>query len=936
MSMRTAWMVLWTLAAAMMATAADETRVVCYGIFDPERDPDLVSSHAGAGLRDIKFVAEPKKSGPGSMELDVSLAAKNTSGRWIYPIPNAPFRGISFWISAPDLGGATLELLPSLLGGDRQTYHFKPVAVSASAGWQKVSLRVPEDVTKLANDPGFADPKQLTPEAMQRRKHLLFSFAIRLAPASKAASWQGRVFLSELEFSGDPVETGAPRGPAKTARATTGTPVLMRMKYQHPANEMAYFIVDDGEGNWIPTAQGISEYTLNFNHSYTRPGPKDRRWISVGIGGGRSPWFKAPVIVTGGPLPPVEPLHAAFRTSALKTNAADFTGTVRGKDSRDKLWIAAMCDGGFPIDHVELKPPSSGNFPRDFEIETTSDGGASWQAVPAARFLHFPNPGDRVVRIPLHGVVADGVRVTSYRRDDDEADPASLNLGGISLFAAAAPLFDAMGADPGRMAAWNNLWLTFGSAENEIHERFDSTWPTGRPYSGGMLAILTAEWSFWNALKMSWRDNAARMRLAQNLVSLPVDDGGYVWLTPHHDKHLEHSRHYVATPIWISAVAYHYLLTRDKAFLESKDPKTGEPLLSKVRRAMAMLTDKLGGSGGLVTIRDPELQGTPDCKGNTYWDAWPFGHKDAYMNAHFYEACGWYADLMEAAGDPAESARLRSLRPLIRETFNSTFWDGEKGRYIGWIDKDGKRVDFGFVFLNLKAVSYGLADGDRATRVMQWIDGGRSIPGDTSGGEDIYHYKIAPRSTTRAAESEAAPYFKLFWGDDTVATRDSPASWGLNAQNGGMIFYVSYYDLHARKRALGPDNAMKRMNVILEETAKDHLRRMPKNPTIGIGTAVGILREFPESGIVPFYFVDGVMGIRPAPGGLRITPAIPEAWRGATVESLSFAGADWTITADSSVEEPAITRAGDGSRRLVVPANKTTLLTPDGTTRTEP
>lgn len=724
---------------------------------------------------------------------------------------------------------------------------------------------------------------------------------------------------------------------SRAASPSTGDPVGIRMRYVHPDNEMAYFIIDDGEGRWIPTAQGISLYHLDFIHSYRSPGKKARQWRSVSITGSVSPWQPAPVEIPGQPLPEPAPIPSIYSTSASAEQTDTFPGPVAGSEPYDKLWISAHFKNLVPLDRLQLLPTADGSFPSDFEIETTVDGGKHWVPVPSARFFHFPSPGDRVVEIPLHGVVADGVRVISFRRVADSGGKYNLPLGGMKVFEGTPPPFEVSGLDPQLMATWNNLWLTFGSAKNEIHERFDPTWPTGRPYSGGMLAILATEWSLWNAMKMTWYHSEFLPRLAQVLTAYPVDEEGYVWVTTTSEKHLEHSRHYVVAPLYISAVSYYYLMTRDKAFIDSKDPKTGEPLLEKVRRAMRMLTDGLGGSSGLVTVKHPELQGTPDSKSNTYWDAWPFGHKDAYMNAHFYEAVGYYADLLAALGDSTEAARFRALKPVIKAKFNETFWNDTTGRYIGWIDKNGKRVDFGFVFVNLEAVALGLATPDRAEKIMEWLDGKRQVAGDTSGGDDIYHYKIAPRSNTLAAESGEEGYFKLFWNGNIVATKDSSQAWNLNAQNGGIILYVSYYDLHARERILGPDNAADRMKVILEEALKDQLRRMPKNPAIGIGTAVGVLREFPESGLVPFYFVDGVMGLRPSAEGLVIAPGLPASWKSATLRDFHFAGKSWTVTADYLAKEPKTERGADGIIHITVPAGQTTLLTPDGKlTTTQP
>lgn len=715
-------------------------------------------------------------------------------------------------------------------------------------------------------------------------------------------------------------------------QGVVGQDLKLRMQFVHRSNEMAYFLIDDGDGRWLPSAPGVSTYPLEFLHRYTAPGKKARQWQSVSIAGSRSPWMPAPVEITGDPLPPPVPLRAGYSSSAESRESTSFPGRVAGAAEYDKLWIASHFEKLLSLDLLELRATADGGFPTDFEVETTLDGGRTWQPVPSATYFHFPNPGDRTVCIPLNGVVADGLRVVSFRRDPDASGKYALTLGSMRVFGREEKTFSATGADARRMAAWNNLWLTFGTAKNEIHDHNEPTWQTSRPYSGGMLAWWSTEWALWDAMKMTWCDSRYLPDLEHMLSSIPVEKSGYVWVSEFSEKHLEHTRHYVVAPIYISAVSYYVLMTRNLAFLDRKDPKTGETVRSKLERAMRMLTDDLGGNSGLITLKDPELQGTPESKSCNYWDSWPFGHTDADMNAHFYEATGYYADLLKVLGDDAGAARFRKLRGTIKEEFNKTFWDESNGRYIGWIDKNGKRVDFGFVWVNLQILSIGLADAGHARTVMDWIDGRRTVPGDTSTGEDIYHYKICPRNTTVAAESVKDTYFKLFFGGDkNVAAKGSPAAWGLSAQNGGMIFFVSYYDLHARLGTLGADDAVKRMDVILAGAEKDGLRRMPKNPVIGVGTPVGIVREFPESGLVPFYFVDGIMGLHPVPAGLVIAPAFPTEWGSATIHDFYFAGKPWTITADFAADKPRKEETENGRARLIVPAGKVSLLAPDGT-----
>lgn len=922
-------------------TGAAGRKLAYYGIFDIERNPDLICSHAGAGLPGIRFVGEPKRTGSASIALDMDLPDRKATGRFLFPIPHVRFQEISFWLHTGQMGGAKLEITPQLmldnleamqLGQGLDFFHFRPITVSGGDDWQQVRLRIPEDVINPPREAKPAGNGKAIP--LSERSFLMFEFKITLAGDSPAGAWKGTVFLDQLEFLHPNPCSDSPTVPAATAAdsAVVGKDLKLNMQFVHRSNEMAYFLLDDGDGRWITTAQGVSTYPLELSHSYRTPGKKARQWQSVSITGQRSPWFAAPVEVSGEPLPAPVPVPAVYTSSTDRSKSAQFPGRVGGSAEYDKLWIAAHFEKLLSLDALDLHASVGGEFPSDFEIETTLDGGRTWQTVPRARFFHFPNPGDRTVFIPLNGVVANGLRVVSFRRDADAAGKYALAFGSMQVFGREGMRFEAAGADRQRMAAWNNLWLTFGSAKNEIHDHNISTWQTSRPYSGGMLAWWSTEWALWDAMKMTWFHSEYLPDLEKMLVGIPVEKSGYVWVSENEEKHLGHTRHYDVAPIYISAVSYYVLMTRDLAFLDRKDPGTGEPVRSKLQRAMRMLTDDLGGDDGLITLKDPELQGMPESKSSNYWDSWPFGHKDADMNAHYYEALGYYADLLEVLGEHTEAVRFRKLRVTIKDEFNKAFWDDAAGRYIGWIDKNGKRIDFGFVFLNLKILAIGLATPGHAVKVMDWIDGRRTVVGDTSVGEDIYHYKISPRMTTLAAESVKDTYFKLFFGGDKdVAAKGSPAAWGLSAQNGGMIFFVSYYDLHARRQTLGTDDATKRMDVILDEAKKDDLRRMPKNPMIGVGTPVGIVREFPESGLVPFYFVDGVMGLQPTPAGLRIAPAIPKAWGLATVRDFYFAGRPWTITADCAADKPRKEVAGDGRTHLIVPAGKTSLLAPDGT-----
>lgn len=180
-----------------------------YGIFDIDRKPELICSHAGAGLPDIRFVPGPKLTGSASMALDIDLPDRAASGRFLFPIPHVRFQEISFWLQTGQLGEARFEISPQLLvdnlqalqfGDDLMIYHFRPVLIAGGNGWQQVRLRIPEDVINYNKEakPAVDGNKPTVP--WSERGFLMFEFGIKIATESKPAAWKGSLFLDRLEF----------------------------------------------------------------------------------------------------------------------------------------------------------------------------------------------------------------------------------------------------------------------------------------------------------------------------------------------------------------------------------------------------------------------------------------------------------------------------------------------------------------------------------------------------------------------------------------------------------------------------------------------------------------------------------------------------------------------------------------------------------------
>ncbi|MFY8222972.1 MAG: glycosyl hydrolase family 65 protein [Pirellulales bacterium] len=301
--------------------------------------------------------------------------------------------------------------------------------------------------------------------------------------------------------------------------------------------------------------------------------------------------------------------------------------------------------------------------------------------------------------------------------------------------------------------------------------------------------------------------------------------------------------------------------------------------------------------------------------GNNYWDLLPFGGHDALATIYLHDALRGLASLEESIAkhpewnipaDPAphDASALLQLADEVRQDFQTRFWNRDTGRFNGWIDVTGRPCDYGFTVVNLEAVYYGLASDEQARSIFDWLDGRREVAGDTSRGADIYHWRFAPRATTRR---NVENYVWAWRNPEQVP-------WGGQVQDGGAVLGFSYHDLMARLKTNGPDDAWKRLREILawfrEVQAEGGYRAYYAKPGRGTlqggGTAggLGLDHEFMESVLVPQVMLYGFLGFRPSAEGYRIEPRLPAGWPSLTVTGIRFHDQvlDVTAHADGRVE----------------------------------
>lgn len=285
--------------------------------------------------------------------------------------------------------------------------------------------------------------------------------------------------------------------------------------------------------------------------------------------------------------------------------------------------------------------------------------------------------------------------------------------------------------------------------------------------------------------------------------------------------------------------------------------------------------------------------------GSDYWDILPIGHLDPYATNQCYSALRRLAGLEESillhpewnipmSGLAMDPAYLRDLSDKVRAEYEKLFWNKETGRFVGCIDADGKGHDYGFTFVNLEAIYYGLPTEEQAESILDWVEGKRLVEGDTATGADIYHWRFAPRATTKR---NVEWYLWAWTGPETIP-------WGYQVQDGGAVLGFSFFDLMSRLAVRGPDNAWERLMEIAdwfgEVQAEGGYRAYYGKPDRGSmqggGTpgGLGLDAEFFESAMVPQVLLYGFLGFEPAVDGFFILPNLPS-----KVPSLAVSGIAW-------------------------------------------
>lgn len=397
------------------------------------------------------------------------------------------------------------------------------------------------------------------------------------------------------------------------------------------------------------------------------------------------------------------------------------------------------------------------------------------------------------------------------------------------------------------------------------------------------------------------------------------------------------SRHPITNALYVRGCCEYFGWKQDIDFLQQNIQRMRKAIQYSldefhVREEGAVLVTWPGHDGRAGFTRDAvghKLMHHGHGVGNNYWDLLPFGHYDCYASIVEFDALQAMAKLEKAVAMHPEwelptpsisSEQLRDIADNLKQRAGERFWDKDKGRFVACIDADGIAHDYGFTFLNLEAIYYNFATPQQAKQILRWIDGERIVSGDTSTGDDIYHWRFAPRATTK----RNTDWYCWVWNNpESIA-------WGDQVQDGGAVLGFSYHDLMARLKILGPDNAAGRLSEIAKWYAeieaeggyRAYYAKPGRGSLQGGGTpgGLGVDHEFFESILVPQVMLYGFLGFQPTMDGFAIDPQLPSSWP--SLEVTRIAAVDHVIDVKAARDsvEVCFRKVGEQPLRIQLPS----------------
>ena len=394
----------------------------------------------------------------------------------------------------------------------------------------------------------------------------------------------------------------------------------------------------------------------------------------------------------------------------------------------------------------------------------------------------------------------------------------------------------------------------------------------------------------------------------------------------------------------IDATKLYYEFTGDKKVLEDA--------LARCRKIIMFMIYNMGGESGLIDLSNfvghnggVIADGVSQTIASSYWDVISLSPKSVYAQVLYYQSLQDVAFLEEYAEKEGLSVEKPSIKLFdgeritydltkedlkvlakkvaykvqqpVNKSAQTGYFDTEKGRFIEGFNLHGNVVDYGSTIFNNMVVSAGMATKYQSERVISWISGERVIQSDNAKGFvgnaneylnfGIYDYEFAPRTTTvKNAEQYTTGHFS-----------EAGKTFGASCQDGGAILFTSYYDLMARIKTRGVEDAYARLKQIRDWYLKVY-NYSSKNgyggaqfyrgyynsevgiPLQGMGVAgcLGLDSEFLENAIVYSIIPFGLFNLKSeGVKNLSVEPNLPSELSFLRMENLMYNGVRYDLEA---------------------------------------
>lgn len=330
------------------------------------------------------------------------------------------------------------------------------------------------------------------------------------------------------------------------------------------------------------------------------------------------------------------------------------------------------------------------------------------------------------------------------------------------------------------------------------------------------------------------------------------------------------------------------ILSRDLEFLKEAFPKLEEAF--SFYRSMVDEEE-------ILTLPEP-FNGLPtQHRPATYWDGWNIGHRYSLLQVYYTASAMALSQLASLKGDTEKAQEYQGIAERAREALVKVYWregdirdnEGRRlpgGRFLSWIDKNGKEIDVGFTDIPLLANYFGLLSPDNKQKVLLWLD---SDPNAYSW-RDGRTGKPCGIPSINTIDGNKEAFYAGIW---------NPFQTAPGMENGQTQFWQGGFDWFTRAER-SPSDAWKKIKEFTDRARRGDLARGHGLPSLrplpmfgGTSTfsaddqPVGSDQGLLEDGILlSVGIVEGIAGLRLDEEKIWFQPSLPWEMRDLYIENI--------------------------------------------------